>query len=164
MTIYELNQSFSNLMEVLENTEDQVTKDLVKDSLEQLQLQTTEKVENIIKYIKNLESEAKALDEESKRLAERKKTTLKKVDNLKQYLKDFTGSLEGKKYNAGIFKLSIRKNAPSVNVVDIKAIPKNFIKTEVVETVDKMEIKKALKNGEIIEGVELISSESISIK
>ena len=65
MNLYELNQNFNNLIEVLENTEDENIKELIKKSMDQLTLETNEKIENIIKYIKNLEAEAEALEKES---------------------------------------------------------------------------------------------------
>ena len=164
MNLYELNLAFNNLLEVLENTEDEITKDLVANSLNEIKMQTTEKIENIIKYIKNLESETVAIETEVKRLQQRKKATENKINRLKEYLKDFTSTTENKKYNTGLFKLSVRKNAPSVNVVDLKAIPNTFIKKEVVETVDKAAIKKAIKDGQEVAGIELIQSESILIK
>ena len=164
MNLYELNLAFNNLLEVLENTEDEITKDLVTNSLNEIKMQTTEKIENIIKYIKNLESETVAIETEVKRLQQRKKATENKINRLKEYLKDFTSTTENKKYNTGLFTLSVRKNAPSVNVVDLKAIPNTFIKKEVVETVDKAAIKKAIKDGQEVSGVELIQSESILIK
>ena len=77
MNLYELNQSFNNLIEVLENTEDENIKELIKKSMDQLTLETNEKIENIIKYIKNLEAEAEALEKESKRLNDRKVKTVK---------------------------------------------------------------------------------------
>ena len=164
MNLYELNLAFNNLLEVLENTEDEITKDLVTNSLNEIKMQTTEKIENIIKYIKNLESETAAIETEVKRLQQRKKATENKINRLKEYLKDFTSTTENKKYNTGLFTLSLRKNTPSVNVVDLKAIPNTFIKKEVVETVDKAAIKKAIKDGQEVAGIELIQSESILIK
>ena len=164
MNLYELNQNFQNLVEVMENTEDENIKLLIQDSIDQLQLQTSEKIENIIKYIKNLEAEATALENEAKRLQERKTKTLKKVDNLKGYLKDFTSSLEGRKYNAGIFKLSVRKNAPSLEITSLEDIPVEYIEYTEAVKVDKQRIKEAIKNGEKVSGVQLIESESILIK
>ena len=164
MNLYELNQNFQNLLEVMENTTDSEIKALIQDSLDQLQLQTNEKIENIIKYIKNLEYEAAALETEAKRLQDRKAKTLKKVDNLKGYLKDFTSSLDSKKYNAGIFKVSIRRNSPSLEITDIQAIPTEYIQYIEDVKVDKQRIKEAIKNGEKIAGVQLIESESILIK
>lgn len=164
MNLYELNVAMTNLldaMDQMENTEDKI---LIKNSIDQLQMQTTEKIENLIKYIKNLEAEAKALTEEAKRLTDRKKATENKIDRLKDYLKDFTSNLEGKKYNTGIFNLSIRKNPVSVNVVDLKAIPRKFITVETVEKINKKDIAAAFKNGEEVPGAELIKSESLNIK
>ena len=164
MNLYELNQNFNNLIEVLENTEDENIKELIKKSMDQLTLETNEKIENIIKYIKNLEAEAEALEKESKRLNDRKIRTLKKVDNLKGYLKDFTSSLESKKYNTGIFNISIRKNAAAIIIDNEFLVPDEFCKTEIIRKVDKIALKEKLKAGEVIEGVKLQQSESIIIK
>ena len=149
---------------MLENTEDENIKELIKKSIDQLTLETNEKIENIIKYIKNLEAEAEALEKESKRLNDRKVRTLKKVDNLKGYLKDFTSSLESKKYHTGIFNISIRKNAAAVVVENEFLVPDEFCKTEIIRKVDKIALKEKLKSGEVIEGVKLQRSESIIIK
>lgn len=164
MVLYELNVAFNNLLEVLENTEDEVTKELITNSLNEIKVQTTEKIENIIKYIKNLEAETVAIETEIKRLQQRKKVTENRIARLKDYLKDFTVSTEQRKYNAGLFTLTLRKNAPCVNVVDLKAIPNTFIKKEVIETVDKAAIKKAIKEGQEVAGIELMQTESILIK
>ena len=164
MNLYELNQNFNNLIEVLENTEDENLKELIKNSMDQLALETNEKIENIIKYIKNLEAEAEALEKESKRLNDRKIKTLKKVDNLKGYLKDFTSSLESKKYNTGIFNISIRKNAAAIIIENDFLVPDEFCKAEIIRKVDKVALKEKLKAGEVIEGVKLQQTESIIIK
>ena len=164
MNLYELNQNFNNLVSVLENTEDENLKELIKNSMEQLALETNEKIENIIKYIKNLEATATALETEVKRLNDRKVKTLKKVDHLKNYLKDFTNTLDSKKYNTGIFNISIRKNAASVIVDNEFLVPDEFCKTEVIRKVDKVALKEKLKAGEVIEGVKLQQTESIIIK
>ena len=164
MNLYELNQNFNNLIEVLENTEDENIKELIKKSMDQLTLETNEKIENIIKYIKNLEAEAEALEKESKRLNDRKIRTLKKVDNLKNYLKDFANTLDNKKYNTGIFNISIRKNAASLIIDNEFLVPDEFCKTEIIRKVDKIALKEKLKAGEVIEGVKLQQTESIIIK
>ena len=164
MNLYELNQNFNNLIEVLENTENENIKELIKKSMDQLTLETNEKIENIIKYIKNLEAEAEALEKESKRLNDRKVRTIKKVENLKNYLKDFTNTLDSKKYHTGIFNISIRKNAAAIIIENEFLVPEEYCKTEVVRKVDKIALKEKLKAGEVIEGVSLTQSESIIIK
>ena len=164
MNLYELNNNFNNLIEVLENTEDENIKELIKKSMDQITLETNEKIENIIKYIKNLEAEAEALEKESKRLNDRKVRTLKKVENLKNYLKDFTNTLDSKKYHTGIFNISIRKNAASLIIDNEFLVPEEYCKTEVIRKVDKVAIKEKLKAGEVIEGVKLQQSESKIIK
>lgn len=164
MNIYELNQAFNNLQEVLENTEEQDVKELIKKSMEEVQEQTTTKIENLIKYIKNLEAEAVAIAEERKRLQSREKTLDNKITGAKEYLKDITSQSEAKKIKAGIFNVSIRKNASSINVVNLEVIPAKYKNTVTTVAADKKAIKEALKNGEVVEGVELKQSESLIIK
>ena len=43
-------------------------------------------------------------------------------------------------------------------------IPKEFIKVKTTESIYKTDLGKALKNGEIIEGAELVENKTLQIK
>ena len=67
------------------------------------------------------------------------------------------------KVEGKLFKISFRKSK-IVRIIDETKIPKEFIKVKTTETVSKTDLGKALKNGEFIEGAELVESRSLQIK
>lgn len=163
MKLYELSQNFRNLQQVLENAgEDENLKELVINSMKELECDLSTKVENIVRLIKNLQAEVEALKAEEKRLARERKIRENKIENLQGYLFDTINELEKKEVKGGIFTVSIKKNPPKAIVEDLNAIPKQFIVN--TPSVDKKMIKEALKNGEKIEGAKLVQEESLKIR
>jgi hypothetical protein len=57
--------------------------------------------------------------------------------------------------------MKVRKNPPSVVVDDIAKIPTEFQKQKIEVTIDKTAIKKAIQNGEKVDGARLESSERL---
>lgn len=159
--LYQLEQNFLNLIEVMDNTEDEDLKKVIEDSLNTLKLETTQKVENILKFIKNLEGNLVAYDTEIKRLQSAKKSDTNKIESLKSYLLNYMQVKNTPKLTTSLFKVSLR-NSESVNITDIESLPVEFLVLN--PTVDKKAIKKALKDGELIEGAELKKSTSLTIK
>lgn len=164
MNLYQLNENYKNLVEVLENAGDDANLlELVSTALNEIEDNIKDKADNIVRFIRNLESDTVAIKEEEKRLAAMRKQKEKQVENLKSYLFGFTQKVEGKKIKGGIFTVSIKKNPPSVVVDDLEAIPEEYKKTKVTVEADKTILKKALKNGKVA-GVHLEQKESLSIK
>ena len=164
MNLYQLNENYKNLVEVLENAgNDANLLELVSTALNEIEDNIKDKADNIVRFIRNLESDTVAIKEEEKRLAAMRKQKEKQVENLKSYLFGFTQKVEGKEIKGGIFTVSIKKNPPSVVVDDLEAIPEEYKKTKVTVEADKTILKKALKNGKVA-GVHLEQKESLSIK
>ena len=69
-----------------------------------------------------------------------------------------------KKVDVGTFTITMRKNPLKVEVVEITDIPERFIKAKTEFTVDKKGILAAVKDGEEIDGIKIIQSESIMIR
>lgn len=159
MNLYDINES---LLSVIDNMEECEDKALFQQAINDLEILQAEKIDNTVKYIRNLEAEENAISEEVKRLQDKKKIISNKKERIKAYLYDFTSLTEGQKVKGGIFTLSLRNNAPNVKINDIEHIPNEYIKIEKV--VDKNLLKTALKNGEIIEGATLETSTSLMIK
>lgn len=163
MKLYELSQNFRNLQQVLENAgEDENLKELVINSMKELECDLSTKVENIVRLIKNLQAEVEALKAEEKRLAKERKIRENKIENLQGYLFDTISGLEKREVKGGIFTVSIKKNPPKTVVEDLNAIPRQFIVN--TPSIDKKMLKEALKNGEIIEGAKLVQEESLKIR
>ncbi|MDT1908884.1 siphovirus Gp157 family protein, partial [Acinetobacter baumannii] len=68
-----------------------------------------------------------------------------------------------KKVDAGMFKVSLRKNK-KVEVLDETKIPLEYMTEKIERKPDKKELAKLLKTGQEIAGVELIETESLQVK
>lgn len=160
-TLYEINQNILNCITTEEgmtvNTETGEVIDVA--ALEALELERSEKIRNIALWIKNLKSDATALDAEEKVFKARKDAAKKKAEQLSGYL---ASVLNGEKVTGTDFAISWRKST-AVNVLDEKALPPTFLVPQPPK-VDKTGISKALKNGETVSGAELIERQNMTIK
>lgn len=162
MNLYDLNQNYNNILELMDNED--IEKSVLENALSSIQEDINVKVDNIVKFIRNLEGNISALKEEEKKLADKRKSIEKQKANLEQYLFGFTSLTEAKKIQGKVFTVQIKKNPPSVFVDDLEAIPSEFKIVKTVVEADKTLIKAALKNGEIIQGCRLEVKEGLKIK
>lgn len=156
MTLRELTGALLELYELADEQELDVT-----DTLDLIEGEYTEKVENYAIFIKQLQSDADALKEEIDRLTARYKTLNNNIDRLKTNLMESMIASGKDKVKTLLFNVSVR-GYESVVVDDPTAIPEEFLKYS-EPTVNKVELKKALKNGEV-NGAHLESKPGISIR
>ena len=159
MKLYELAQNYAQLMEMAE----EVDSGALIDTLEALQDAIEDKAENIAKFIKNLEADAKIIKEEEKRLAERRQSIEKKIERLKQYLQEQLEVAGLQKVKRPTITVAIQNNPPSVEIADEKLIPSEFMIPQPAK-VDKRAILERLKNGEEIPGCSLKQTKGVRIK
>lgn len=153
-SLYEINQQ-------LLDTIDLDTGEIIDThKFDQLQLERNEKLENVALWYKNLLSEAAAYKAEKDVFAEKQKRAEAKADSLKKYL---DSSLNGSKFETVKVNVSYRKST-SVEVVDQTLIPEQYLRTVTTVAPDKTEIAKALKLGELVNGVQFKESSNIQIK
>lgn len=153
MKLYELSEMFLNLEEQL-GVENGEYDHIIENALNDKSIQWKDKVEGICKMIKNIEGDIPSIDNEIKRLQQLKKTKTNQVESLKDYIKINMKNLNVNKVETSLFKLSLRKPTEIVKIIDDKAIPKEYIKT--ITEIDKISLKKDLKDGKIIEGTEIV--------
>lgn len=155
MKLYELTEIYENI----ENLDDDVN---VASALATVDGELEDKLENIAKMIKNLNATAAAYEEEEKRLKAQKIAVKNRVDDIKRYVKENLEAIGKDKVEAGIFKWSLQFGPGRVEITDETKIPKEFFVTEVKPL--KTEIKKAIENGVITEGAEIIREKSIRLR
>ena len=129
------------------------------DKLDELQATKEQKIENIALYIKNLNAEAAALKAEKDAFAERQKAAEKRAEGLKQYL---LNALKGEKFKTTKVNISYRKSEVLEIANDVE-IPEDFLKYKDPE-INKTDLKKAIKDGLLIEGVSIVERQNIQIK
>lgn len=149
MKLYDLTGAVLELEEKLDNVEDEDTKQCIIDTLESIDLAIEDKAENIIKMIKNYEGDIASIHAEIKRLEAMKKRRTNRVASLKEYLKSNLISLNKKKLETTLFKITIGKGKDKVVIEDESKVPVEFIKTYF--EVDKTSLTEALKDKSKVE-------------
>lgn len=163
--LYELTEQYRALQALLD---DGVTEnDLIQKTIEECHDIIETKIENIGKLILSMEADATSIRTEEQRLASRRQSLEKQVDHLKTYLLNEMVTCQLEKVKKATITISLRTNPPSVNVLDLEAIPQEYRRV-IPESwqVDKVAILTQFKTtGEIINGTAIITDrKSISIK
>ena len=151
-SLYEINQAIMDCMDM------ETGEILDVQQLDALQMQLEDKLEGIGCWIKNLEAEAAAYKAEKDAFAARQKAAENKAASLKNYL---SGYLQGCPFETLRVKISFRKSE-SLEVSETAVVPMEYLKHTV--DVDKAELKKAVKAGLVLDGVQLIQKQNIQIK
>ena len=157
MTLYEIDKA---LMDFEFEVDEETGEILNASDLDELQMARQDKIENIGLYIKNLEAEKEAVKHEKDNFADREKRLGKKIESLKGYL---GYALQGQKFSTPKVAVSFRKSE-SVLVKDEYLVPDKYCEFTMVRKPNKTNLKKALKDGEEIMGVELVEKQNINIK
>ncbi|MCI1995655.1 siphovirus Gp157 family protein [Clostridium luticellarii] len=161
--LYEISKRYKNLDELLDNPELEDAKKAIEQSLNKIDEEFDIKAENIAKIIKSREIDSKGLDEEIKRLQARRKAVGNQIANLKGYLFEHMQMLRKNKIKGNLFTLSIKKNAPAVNIIDEEAVPEKY-KIPQPDKLDKVAILEDLKKEIEINGAEIKQTTTLSIR
>jgi len=100
---------------------------------------------------------------EIKRIAEKKSRLSKKIDWLKKYLSISLENNGEEKKELGTFSLSFRKSQKLI-IENEDKISEEFKKKKEIISIDKLAIKKEIKNGAVIEGAKIETSKNLQIK
>lgn len=157
MTLFEIDKAIQDFEFEIDEETGEI---LNPNALEELEMAREQKIENIGLYIKNLEAEATAVENQEKIFADRKKRIRKKVEGLKGFL---GYALDGQKFKTDRVEMSFRKSE-SVLVKDEYLIPDEYCDFTVMRKPNKKNIKDALKNGKELMGVELVEKQNVQIK
>lgn len=161
-SLFDISQRYVNILELCENPE--ITPEMLEESLQSMEGELNDKLENIVAFIRSLEGDVAVIDNEVARLQARKKTINNKISSLKAYMEDCLRMLDLKRVKTSLNTISIQNNPPSVNIVNEDLIPNEFKSVEQVVKIDKKAILKAIKENKEIEGAEIKTSSSIRIR
>ena len=159
--LYELSRNYNNLLELLDSPD--LPAEMITGALNGIEEEITVKAENIAKLIKSLEVDVIGIREEEIRLQNRRHTVENKIAGLKAYLDEAMKATGIEKIKGNIFTIGFQKNPPSVEILNIKAIPgKYFVPQE--PTPNKKMILAELKEGQIIPGAGIKQDSSLRIR
>lgn len=137
----------------------------IADTLEGLSGEVEEKMKAVAAVILNLQAYEQAAGNAAKTMSVRRARAEAKHKALTKYLKETMERLEMTVVVGDQFDMKIKKNPPSLNIIDIAVIPPEFwYMPEVDPEVDKAELKAALLDGKEIPGAEILRPTRLEIK
>lgn len=120
-------------------------------------------VEDIVKWIRNLEGSIAWYDIEIKRLSDQKKRFDNNKKVLEGILDQYLKVSKIDKLETSIAKLSYRKSE-SVTVLDEDLLNDEYWREKITKEVDKIKIKEDIKNGIIVEWATITVNQNLQIK
>ena len=158
MSIYEIDDSITSLVD-METGEIEDEK-----RYDELQMERTQKVENIGLLLKNTVAEAKAIKEEEQALAKRRKTAENKVERLKNLL---AYALHGEKFSTPKLKVSYRKSRV-VNIdpqfIEWAESNADYLLTYSEPKVNKTAVRDAIDSGRVIKFATIETKQNMQVK
>ena len=154
--------------EILASVDQETGEILDIEKLDALQMERERKLEGVALWVKDLNAEAAAVKEEADKLTARKRALDNKISALKMWL---LMALEGQKlktprcnvYQTHSQRVAVADEKKLIDFLQTLEEPEKFLRFQEPE-LRKDEIKKALKDGTIIPGAELETTESVVIK
>ena len=129
------------------------------ERLENLQMERSQKIENVVCWIKNLLSDAEAIKAEKEALAKRQLAALAKAEQLEEWLKK---ALEGQRFSTAKCAVSFRKSE-TVEVADVSLLPEDLLRVKTTVEPNKTAIKALLKDGQEVVGCCLVERQNVQI-
>lgn len=162
MKLYEYPKELESILEQCMDPESgEIIEDDLWNAYEALQMERDQKAEGIGCWIKDLEAEAKAIREEERALAARRRSAENQAERLRRYLQF---SLRGEKFSTPRLSVWYKKSQKvEVDENRLNEIPERFLRYKQPE-VAKEDVRKALVAGETVPGCALVDNVSMIIK
>lgn len=152
--LYEITADMAELRHMLEG--DQCSIDEIADTMELLELDFAEKVENSAKLIKSLSHDALACKVEGNRLLDRGKRLESRIKWLTDYITTQMVRAGRPKLELPLFNVTVRTAVQTVFLSHPESVPAEYCREEVITKIDKGAIKAALVAGDDVPGAELL--------
>lgn len=161
-SLYKIDKELMALLEAIAEQEGEIT----PEQDEQLAINRYELETKAVDYsmaILQLNAWVEMADKEAKRVTAIKNAYKKTSETLKQRITDAMERYDIKEVKDATIKVSLRKSVQTI-IDDLDKVPKQYKTIKVETTPDKTAIKKAIQEGEIIEGAHLEEKNNLQIK
>lgn len=166
MKLYEITDNYMKLLEAISSGD--IPEEAIADTLEAVEGDFTDKIDNVSCYIKSLRAEAEAIKNEAAILAARAKIKLNEADRLTEFIKNAMTVAGKNKLETPRCKIMIKQNPESVTVgadfISWAMVHNAELLSYADPTPDKAKIKSELQAGVDIPGCTLTRGERIEIK
>lgn len=163
MKLYEITKEYEEILNQVYDDEDNVNQTaLIK--LEEIKETVQKKAVAVACFIKNMEAEKSSIEEAKKNMMEREKRLKKRVDDMEGYLLHNMQRCGIERITCPYFEIKLKKCPPSVDVLDEKSLPEEYIRTKVERLPDKIKMKEEMMAGVLIPGAMLKSNLKLDIR
>lgn len=122
-SLFDLSTDYQQLYDLIADQEDE---QLLKDTLDSINDALEDKADGYVAVIKSLETDNNAIDEEIKRLRQRKTSNQNGIKRLKETLQQVMEETGKEKFRTALNSYSVANNPPSLDVQDDSLIPKEY--------------------------------------
>ena len=159
MGIYKIGSAFESVVNMHANGD--LTDEQLKEALVALEESKVEKCGNAICYLNMLKHGIEDMKAEEKRINTMRKALENRAKNLENAFAYVLKNMGDKEVITKYGVMKLRKNPASVVVDDITKIDSKYTRQKIQIDVDKVAIKKAIKNGEKVDGVHIEQGEKL---
>ncbi|EMZ6985512.1 siphovirus Gp157 family protein [Staphylococcus pseudintermedius] len=159
-TLFNLTDAYQQVYDLIA---EQGEESALIDTLQSINDALEEKADGYVAVIKTLEADNVAIDEEIKRLRQRKTSNQNGISRLKESLQFSMESTGKEKFKTALNSYSIANNPPSLDVVEESLIPKEYWLSQAPK-LNKKDLLKDIKNGADIKGVEVKQTRSLRVR
>lgn len=157
-SLYELSAEYAGFLDAYANAQSEEEAAEILQSLVDIHGELTEKAENYVRVIKNVQSDVDGYKAEAKRLAAKAKAGENLIDRLKNAMRDAMELTDTPNIQTSIGKWRLQKNPYSCKVTDWTKIPQEFREPQ-PDKVDNAGLIKHFKaTGELFDGCEITQS------
>ncbi|POY95479.1 siphovirus Gp157 family protein [Staphylococcus pseudintermedius] len=159
-TLFNLTDAYQQVYDLIAEQGDET---VLIETLQSINDALEEKADGYVAVIKTLEADNVAIDEEIKRLRQRKTSNQNGISRLKESLQFSMESTGKEKFKTALNSYSIANNPPSLDVVEESLIPKEYWLSQAPK-LNKKDLLKDIKNGADIKGVEVKQTKSLRVR
>ena len=162
--LFEISAEMQSITEQLIDNGGELTPEL-EEALKITKPQLEQKAVAYSVVIRSMKYENETIDAEIERLKKFKKTKSNSIERLENALKNAMIICDVDKIETATSKIGFRKSQ-TLEIINADNVPTEYKTIEVKETtkIDKMQIKKDIKAGVEVAGVELINNKNLQIK
>lgn len=161
MSIHKLREDLQGLMAL----SDEVGPEAIQDTIAGMSGEIGDVIEEVVKYIRNMELMEDAAKEEAERINARRQRFAKAADSARAAIGQVMDLAGQTSCSTALFTVTLAKGIDSVDVFDSSLLPDELIEVKVIQTPDKKRIREAIKNGAEVPGAKIvIGNKSLRIK
>ena len=157
-TLHEISDNHKEL--TLMVSEGELSINDISDTMDMIEGEFNDKAVSLVAVKDNMQADVTAIDNEIKRLTERKKAIKNKQDSMIEYLRFNMEATGITKIDCPLFSITLAKGRDIVSVDNQSLISPEYMDVKVTSTPMKKEILSAMKNGEEVLGCSIAKSKS----